>query len=65
MESSGYDFGKKLYTVTINFLNNETNQPLPNIQPSILIKRAGEKFELQKIAFPLSLLFNSRAGFTP
>ena len=48
---SGYDFGKKLYTVTINFLNNETNQPLPNIQPSILIKRAGEKFELQKILF--------------
>ena len=47
----GQDFGKKLYTVTIKFLDKTTNQPLPNIKPSILIKRNGEKFQLEKILF--------------
>ena len=47
----GQDFGKKLYTVTIKFLDNKTGQPLPNIKPSILIKRNKEKFQLEKILF--------------
>ena len=47
----GQNFGKKLHTVTINFLDSKTNQPLPNIKPSVLIKRNGEKFKLEKILF--------------
>ena len=47
----GQNFGKKLYTVTINFLDSKTGRQLPNIKPSILIKRDGEKFQLEKILF--------------
>ena len=47
----GQNFGKKLYTVTINFLDSKTGRQLPNIKPSILIKRNGEKFQLEKILF--------------
>ncbi len=51
MPYDSVNFGKKLHKVTINFKDSKTNQPLPNIKPSILIKRDGETFQLQKILF--------------
>ncbi len=49
--SQNFNFGKQLHTITINFLDKATNKPLPNIKPSILIKRNRESFQLQKILF--------------
>ncbi len=51
MPYDSVNFGKKLHKVTINFKDSKTNQPLPNIKPSVLIKRDGETFQLQKILF--------------
>ena len=44
-------YGKNTYNVTINFLDNENNKPLPNIKPTQLVKRDGTKFKLEKILF--------------
>ncbi|WP_027123940.1 hypothetical protein [Mycoplasmoides pirum] len=43
--------GKRQYKVTINFKNKETNESLPNVKPTILVKRDGSKFKLEKILF--------------
>ncbi|MBD5423068.1 MAG: hypothetical protein HDR43_01055 [Mycoplasma sp.] len=45
------DKDQKTYKVTINFLSKKTNAPLPNIKPTILIKRNNDKFKLNKILF--------------
>ncbi|MBD5423303.1 MAG: hypothetical protein HDR43_02300 [Mycoplasma sp.] len=44
-------YGKNTYNVTINFLDKNNNQPLPDIKPTQLVKRDGTKFKLEKILF--------------
>ncbi|MBD5422992.1 MAG: hypothetical protein HDR43_00670 [Mycoplasma sp.] len=42
--------GKRNYKVTINFKDNQGNS-IPNVKPTTLLKREGEKFKLEKILF--------------
>ncbi|WP_027123779.1 hypothetical protein [Mycoplasmoides pirum] len=43
--------GKELHKVSINFIDKSTSKPLPDIKPTILIKRDKTKFKLEKILF--------------
>ncbi len=43
--------GKWTYKITINFKNSKTGQPLPNIKPTVIIKRDGETHKFENILF--------------
>lgn len=43
--------GKELHTIKINFVDKDSNQPLPNVKPTIITQRDGTEYQLQKILF--------------